>query len=87
MCVSDAYKEVAASNSWREVRKVQEDHWLFSLLSRLLRQDAVLTFKSVDAYEVLSHDEMKATEQFFSEVPFHTLHKVVPDFADSVDET
>ena len=44
-------------------------------------------FLTVDAYEVLSHDEMKATEQFFSEVPFHTLHKVVPDFADSVDET
>ena len=44
VCVSDAYKEVAASNSWSEVRKVQEDHWLFSLLSRLLRQDAALTF-------------------------------------------
>ena len=41
----------------------------------------------MDAYEVLSHNEMKATEQFFSEVLLHTLHKVVPDFADSVDET
>lgn len=34
LCDSDAYKEVAASNSWSEERRVQEEE----------RQDAVLTF-------------------------------------------
>lgn len=43
-CDSDAYMEVAASNSLSEVRRVQDEDCLFPLLSTLLRQDAVLTF-------------------------------------------